>query len=415
MNPTPTKEEAAAEKTASVHRPGSLALLWAAAGLAVALALGGVLVLALTHQDTGGPPAANAAAAEPGINANAAALLQLDNLPAPHERAPDFRLTDQNGKPVSLSRYRGKAVVLSFNDDRCEDLCTLLAQDVATADHDLGAAAGQVVFLSINANPFHTAPADVKDWTDSHGLAGDPNWVFATGSPAQLKDTAAKYAVPVTADPKTQEVVHGSELFFIDPAGKEAAMGQFGTESANTATFAHTMAQMAVDLLPQGTGISVAGPQPPAGPPSASNPAELNVPAPGFTLPMLNDASTKMSLASTKGKYTVVNFWASTCAACVQELPALEAAHPQLGPGVAFLGLDVADPAQAGKSLAGKSGISYPLLADVTGATAAAYQIPGLPFTAIIGPDGKLLVRHAGTFTNEQLSYVINTLEHNPS
>ena len=411
MNPTPTKEEAAAEKSATSHRPGSLALLRAAAGLAVTLALGGILVLTLTHGDAGGS-AAPAASTEPGITANAATLLQLDNLPAPHDSAPDFRLTDQNGTPVSLSQYRGKAVVLSFNDDRCEDLCTLLAQDVATADHDLGAAAGQVVFLSINANPFHTAPADVNDWTDSHGLAGDPNWVFATGSPAQLKDTAAKYGVPVTADPKTQEVVHGSELFFIDPAGKEAAMGQFGTESANTAPFAHTMAQMAVDLLPQASRISVGGPQPSA--PLSDSSAELNSPAPGFALPLLTDASTTVPLASTKGKYTVVNFWASTCSACVQELPALEAAHQQLGTAVAFLGVDVADTAQAGESLAGKSGITYPLLTDTGGATAAAYQIPGLPFTAIIGPGGKLLVRHAGTFTKEQLTYIINTLQQNP-
>ena len=411
MTPAPTKEETAPQKGTSTHRPRGPALLWAAAGLAIALALGGILALA--HGNTGGSPAANLPA-EPGINASAATLLQLDTLPAPLDSAPDFRLTDQNGKPVSLSRYRGKAVVLSFNDDRCEDLCTLLAQDVAAADHDLGAAADQVVFLSINANPFHPAPADVKDWTDSHGLAEDPNWVFATGSPAQLKDMAARYGVPVTADPKTQEVVHGSELFFIDPAGKEAAMGQFGTESANTGPFAHTMAQMAVDLLPQASGIPVGGPQPAAGGTSASNPAELNAPAPGFTLPLLNDTSTTVPLASTKGKYTVVNFWASTCTACVQELPALEAAHQQLGPAVAFLGVDVADPAPAGKALAGRSGITYPLLTDATGATAAAYRIPGLPFTAIIGPGGKLLVRHGGTFTDEQLSYVINTLDHNP-
>jgi peroxiredoxin len=174
------------------------------------------------------------------------------------------------------------------------------------------------------------------------------------------------------------------------------------------------MAQMAVDLLPQAPGIPVGGPQASAGPAAGPGSATLNAPAPGFTLPQLNDASKNMTLAAAKGKYTVVNFWASTCSACVQELPALETAHRQLGPGVTFLGVDVADPAKSGKALANKSGTTYPLLTDTNGTTAGAYRIPGLPFTAIIGPDGKLLVRHAGTFTSEQLTYIMKNLQQNP-
>lgn len=410
MKSAPKKQQTAADRGTPAHNRRVLAMLWAAAGLTLALALGGIFVVALTHPGPASSPAVRAPT-EPGINASASTLLGLDVLPSPHADAPDLHLTDQNGKPTSLSKYRGKAVVLSFNDDRCQNLCTLLAQDVAAANQDLGSAATDVIFLSVNANPFHPAPADVKDWTDSHGLADAPNWVFATGTPRQLKDTAARFGVPVTADPKTHEVVHGSELFFIDPAGKEAAMGQFGTESANTAPFAHTMAQMAVDLLPQAAGIHVGGPHPSVAPSSGPHSAELNAPAPGFTLPRLNDASKAMTLAATKGKYTVVNFWASTCSACVQELPAMETAHRQLGPGVAFLGIDVADPARAGTALAGKSGTTYPLLADANGSTAGAYRIPGLPFTAIIGPDGTLLVRHAGTFTATQLTYIIRNLQ----
>lgn len=319
MKSASTKKDTATDRDAPAHDRRRLVLLWGASVPAIILALGGLLVLAVTHRATGVSPTTGAPA-EPGINSSAAAPLHLDSLPSPHDDAPDIALTDQNGTPASLSRYPGKAVVLSFNDDRCEDLCTLLAQEVAAADHDLGAAAGQVVFLSINANPFHPTPT-VKDWTDTYGLADDPNWVFATGTPGRLKDAAAKYGVPVSVDPKTQEVVHGSELFFIDPAGKEAAMGQFGTESANTAHFAHAMAQMAVDLLPQAAGISAGGPQPAAGPTSVSNSAELNTPAPNFSLGLLNDASTTVSLASTRGKYTVLNFLASTCTACVRNSP----------------------------------------------------------------------------------------------
>jgi cytochrome oxidase Cu insertion factor (SCO1/SenC/PrrC family) len=382
------------------------ALVWAGAGLGLALAVGAIVVIGLPHSSAAGTPA-TPASGEPGIDAAAADLLQLDVLPPPALAAPDFTLTDQHGRPASVSALRGKAVVLSFNDDECQDLCTLLAQDVVTADQDLGAAAKDVVFLSVNANPLHPAVADVAAWTDSHGLGSTDNWVFATGTPAQLAATAASYHVPISVDPKTHEVVHGAELFFIDPSGNQVALGQFGTASANTALFAHDMAQLAVDLLPAGSRHPVAGPT--TGTTTAT--ATLNAPAPHLTLPVLGDPSTRVSLAGKPGAYTVVNFWASTCSACVQELPAMEEAHQALGDAVTFLGVDVSDPAGPAAAFARTSGVTYRLLADADGAAAGSYAIPGLPFTAIIGPDGTLLVRHPGTFTAEQLEYILTTLQ----
>ena len=381
-------------------------LLWSAAGLAVALSLAAIVAIAAPH-----PPAATGTSGttpvEPGISPAASDLLQLDVLPRPQDSAPDFALTDQHARSTSVSQYRGKAVVLSFNDDVCQDLCTLLAQDVAAADADLGSAAKNVVFLSVNVNPLHTSVKDVLTWTDGHGLGGTANWVFVTGTARQLARAADQFHVPVTLDPKTHEVVHGTELFFIDPAGKEAALGQFGTQSANTALFAHAMAQMAVDLLPRAARSPVAGPSD-----SAAPGATLNNPAPGFNLPQLNNPASDVSLARTRGKYTVVNFWASTCSACIREMPDLQKAHLALGESVAFLGIDVADPAGPAAAFARRSGVTYPLLADANGTAAGAYRIPGLPFTAIMGPDGTLLVRHPGTFSAEQLEYIIATLEH---
>ena len=386
-------------------------MAWTAAGLAIAVALAGIFLAALRPDSPAG--SADSAAAQPALSPASAQLLQLDVLSAPLDTAPDFTLTDQNGKNVTLSQYRGKSVVLSFNDDECEDLCTLLAQDVAAASTDLGTAAADVVFLSVNANPLHTAVQDVKTWTDGHGLASAGNWVFGTGTPGQLSTVAADYHVPVSVDAETGEVVHGSELFFIDPAGKEAAIGQFGTGSANTALFAQAMAQTAADLLPGRSGAPVGGPTPSGTAPAG--PAILGQPAPAFTLPGLADPGTQLSLDTTKGQYTVVNFWASTCSACIGEMPELQKAHRDLGASVAFLGIDVADPAGPAAALAARSGTSYPLLADTAGTTAGAYQITGLPFTAIVAPDGTLAVRHPGTFSAEQLEYVLHTLENAPS
>ena len=384
------------------RRARATTFAWAGAGLAVAIGLAAIVAIGLPHA-----PATAGTAPEPGIDAAAVDLLQLDVLSPPALAAPDFTLTDQHGRPTSVSQLRGKAVVLSFDDDECQDLCTLLAQDVAAANADLGTAAKNVVFLSVNANPWHTAVGDVASWTDSHGLGSTDNWVFATGAAAQLAQVADSYHVSVTVDPKTQEVTHGTELFFIDPTGREVAIGQFGTGSATTGLFAHAMAQMAMDLLPAGERTPVAGPTGT----TETGTATLNAPAPTLSLPLLGKPSTRASLAGTHGSYTVVNFWASTCSACVQEMPALEQAHQALGSPVAFLGVDVADPAGAAAAFARTTGVTYPLVADADGTAAGTYRISGLPFTAIIGPDGTLLVRHSGTFTAEQLEYVVRSLQ----
>jgi len=386
----------------------SKSILWGAAGMLVVVGIVCVLLAASLIQHSPVAATRPLAAVEPGINTASSLLLQLVPQSAPLSVAPALSLTDQDGKHVTLSQFRGKTVVLSFNDDQCADLCTLLAQDVVAANQDLGAAAKDVVFLSVNANPYYPSATAVKQWTDAHGLGSAPNWIFVTGSPAQLATTATAYSEPIELDPKTRTVAHGSDLFFIDPAGQIAALGQFGTESASTALFSHVMAQAAVNLLPNASSIHVSGPSP-ANTISTAG-AALNAQAPAFNLPQLEQPKLTTSSASLRGKVTVVNFWASTCTACVQEMPAMEQAYKDLGKGVNFVGIDVADKSSTATSFAARFGITYPLLSDVQGNASGAYQVPGLPFTAVIGADGTLQVRHPGALTAEQLEYVVQSL-----
>jgi len=345
---------------------------------------------------------------EPDINQTSATLLQLDDIHTDHATAPAYDLTDQHGKPMTASEFHGRSVVLTFNDDQCEDLCTLLAQDIATADHDLGAAAKHVAFVSINANPYYPNVSTVKAWTDQHGLGKLKNWYFGTASPATLATIWKKYGVPVELDAQDKTVVHGTEIFFISPTGKEVALGQFGTESADTAPFAHTLAQMAVDTLPSADRSTVAGP---ALPPAHKGGTQIGATPPPTKLPDLRNPDQKISTGSSHGTYTVVNFWASTCTACVQELPALERAHHDLGSSVAFRGIDVSDTSRAGLAFAHRTGVTYPLLNDTQGTVSGQYRITGLPYTVILNPKGKIVIRHAGAFTAEQLDYIMQTLD----
>jgi cytochrome oxidase Cu insertion factor (SCO1/SenC/PrrC family) len=376
-------------------------LLLAGAALVVAALV--VLVLAPRPQRANG---GSASAGGPSFVSTAASnLLGLDVL-AEHNwyKAPGFEVTDQAGRPISLAAFRGKSVVLSFNDDRCADLCTLLAQDIVAADGDLGHLQRQVAFVGVNANPFYPQVSYVKAWTDEHGLGGLANWFFGTASPAQLAKIWRHYGVYVDLDKKDRTVTHSTEIFFISPAGRVVGIGDFGDNAANTALFGHAMARMAADLLPGGERLRVGGPSVPV--PSATN-ATVGARAPGWTLPLLANAHRELSSAQLAGRYVVVNFWASTCTVCKEELPAMEAAYKRLAGKVVFVGVDVSDNTSAALGLAKQAGLSYSLVSDTTGKLAGDYRVPGLPFTAIVGPHGTVLVRHPGSFTAEQLYYVL--------
>lgn len=345
----------------------------------------------------------------PGISTAAATLLDLNVLPAgSHRMMPDFTLTDQYGKAASLSQFRGKAVVLSFNDDQCPDLCTLLAQSIVMANKDLGSTAHHVVFLSVNVNPFYPAVSAVKTWTDQHGLGNQANWYFTTGPVPQLRAIWQRYGTTVQLDTANRTVKHSTEMYFIDPAGRERALGSFGTNAANTSLFAHNMAQMANDLLAPSEQGKVGGPTTP--PPSQSA-AAVGAAAPTFTLPALQRGAQAVSLSDLRGHYVVLNFWSSTCTACRQEMPHIEAAFKALGNKVDVVGIDVSDNRAAAAAFGKQAGATYPLVSDASGSVAGAYQISGLPFTAIVGPRGKLLIRHPGALTTEQLTYVVENLD----
>ncbi len=394
--PGSSRQSASDEPTPpSVPDPSWFA--WTAGGLGLAIALVVILFTGVT------PGSSVTDTVTPAVDNSTAALLQLNLLSSQKMSAPDISLTDQHGNPLSLTQFAGKSIVLTFNDDQCRDLCTLLAQDVAVANRDLGAAAKNVVFLAVNANPYHPHVAAVKTWTDAHGLGRASNWYFGTGTPTQLAAVWKSYGVAVQLDAANKTVAHGAEIFFIDPHGREIALGQFGTKSANTALFGRAMAQLAVDMLPVGQRVAVAGSS--AAPPANTGTGLGAIPPP-VVLPRIDTAGTS-STSSYRGRYLVLNFWSSSCTACVQEMPSLEQVSQDLAATTSVIGIDVSDDPAAARAFAKRAGTTYPLLADSSGAVAGQYQISALPYTVILNPQGKVLIRHPGAFTTEQLDYVI--------
>lgn len=397
------------ESATGLTRPPSSrrtkSLRFALVGVVTALALGIGLFVGV-GTGSGGPPSTDV---EPGIGAPAAALLNLSPISGQRSyRPPNFTLTDQYGHRVSLRSFRNKAIVLSFNDDRCVDLCTLLAQDILAANHDLGAAASHVVFLSVNVNPFYPQVAYVRSWTEQHGLGHTSNWVSTTGPVASLRKVWKDYGIYVGLDRKTKTVVHGTELFFINPQGVDEAIGSFGTNAATTSLYAHTLAQMADDLLPASKRTTIGGPSVPA--PSATN-ATIGARAPSFSLPRLSPGTGRLTSAQLHGHYSVLNFWSSHCSACVGEMPNMERAFRRFGAKVDFVGVDVSDQPTAAAAFAKRVGATYPLVSDRSGTLSGKYQIAGLPYTVVVGPHGTILTLHPGAMTTEQLEYLIASFD----
>ncbi len=112
--------------------------------------------------------------------------------------APNFRLTDQHGKQVSLSDYRGKAVVLAFMDSKCRDVCPITSQYLREAEQMLGREADSVVFLGINVNPEANSVSDMAEATRKWQLEGVPSWHFLTGSKAELEPVWKQYSAVAT-------------------------------------------------------------------------------------------------------------------------------------------------------------------------------------------------------------------------
>ncbi len=125
--------------------------------------------------------------------------------------------------------------------------------------------------------------------------------------------------------------------------------------------------------------------------------------APDFTLSTLDGGS--VTLSDLRGEWVVVNWWATWCAPCVEEMPALEALAES---GVArVVGINQGeDPEAVGAFLAAhgiNSGERYRMGVRPAPETVLAYNVYGLPQTDVIAPDGELVRRFFGPVSMDEV------------
>jgi thiol-disulfide isomerase/thioredoxin len=115
-------------------------------------------------------------------------------------------------------------------------------------------------------------------------------------------------------------------------------------------------------------------------------------------------------LASQRGKWVIVNYWATWCVPCIKEMPDISRFVSAHKDKVSAIGLayDDSDPADI-KAFIAKHPVSYPVAQVTMDKPLKDFDEPrGLPTTWLIGPDGKVAKRFVGTVNEASLGQAIN-------
>jgi cytochrome oxidase Cu insertion factor (SCO1/SenC/PrrC family) len=215
-----------------------LRVLTAAAGAVVAAALA---LAGCSSGGSGGQAAASPSSSAAASNPNLDLGTSLGT-----KAAPNVKLTNQFGQPMSLSQFRGKAVLLGFVDSECTTVCPLTTLAMLQAKQMLGKAGDDVQLLGIDANPDAIATSDVLAYSRVHNMVN--RWDFLTGSLPQLK-TAWK-SFNIYAKVVGDQIDHTPALYVIDPQGRERMVYLTPMAYSSITQSAQVVAQELASVLP---------------------------------------------------------------------------------------------------------------------------------------------------------------------
>jgi cytochrome oxidase Cu insertion factor (SCO1/SenC/PrrC family) len=303
--------------------------------------------------------------------------------------APDFRLTNQFGQPMSLSQFRGKVVMLSFEDSECTTVCPLTTQSMLEAKQLLGAAGDKVQLLGVDANPDATSVADVLAYSRVHGMVNQ--WDFLTGARSQLTATWGAYGIAVQIE--RGQIDHTPALFVIDQRGRERELYLTQMAYSSVGQSAQVLADEIAGLLPGHphvasqqslAAVTVQGPTSHLTLPSAESGGGTVALGPGRPRLIMFFATWLSEVSDLKSELIGANAYAA--AARREGLPALTAVDETV----------VEPSAQTVRSYLKGTALDYPVALDTTGRVADGYGVQDQPWFVLVSASGKIVWSHDG-------------------
>jgi len=141
----------------------------------------------------------------------------------PVQPAPDFTLTDQQGRPFRLADQQGSVVVLYFGYTNCPDVCPLTTGLLANASKQLGDSVGSVRFVFVTADPARDTAARLGEFLGRFSWAPGAAYYGLSGSEPALTPIWNAYNVGVAKGPITDgnyAVNHSARVWLIDRQGQ---------------------------------------------------------------------------------------------------------------------------------------------------------------------------------------------------
>ena len=209
-----------------------IVLLAVATAVVLAFALAVILGRPAARPATGTSTAGTGAS----IAENARSSSGFDGALLPGLPAPDFTLSDQHGRRVSLGQYRGRVTILTFLSTTCHPTCPLIAQQIRGALDELGHA---VRTLIVSADPTADTPARVRRFLGEAALSGRVEYL--TGTPAELQRVWRDYNV-VPSQLANPNSPHPASVLLIDRLGQERDL--FQVEQLTPEALAHDIRRL---------------------------------------------------------------------------------------------------------------------------------------------------------------------------
>jgi peroxiredoxin len=131
---------------------------------------------------------------------------------------------------------------------------------------------------------------------------------------------------------------------------------------------------------------------------------EVDGVAPDFTLK--SNQGENIRLSDLRGQVVMLNFWASWCGPCRQEMPILDELYKRYNPaGFTLLGVNVDADIEAANKLLEEIPVSFPVVYDTNSKVSEAYNVDAMPTTIFIDREGKLRYLHRGYRPGDEQEY----------